>query len=60
MPTYEYRCPSCGQEFELKRPMSEAGTPTTCPACGSAAEKLVSGFASKTGFYVRAAGKPLR
>jgi putative FmdB family regulatory protein len=24
MPTYEYSCPNCKKEFELKRPMSES------------------------------------
>jgi len=60
MPIYEYQCLSCGKQFELSRPLSEAGAPAPCPDCGGASEKLISGFASKTGFYVRASGKPLR
>ena len=60
MPIYEYQCLSCGKQFELSRPLSEAGAPAPCPDCGGASEKLISGFASKTGFYVRASGKPMR
>ena len=31
MPRYEFRCRSCGDTFEVSRPMREAGEPTTCP-----------------------------
>ncbi|MFD8493451.1 zinc ribbon domain-containing protein [Amycolatopsis sp. NPDC059657] len=31
MPTYAYRCRECGGTFDLMRPMSESGTPATCP-----------------------------
>lgn len=58
MPIYEYRCPKCGIDFELVRPMSEMGKPTSCPECGAEAERLVSTFASKVGFYVRPSAKP--
>jgi putative FmdB family regulatory protein len=60
LPTYEYRCLSCGAEFELSRPMSEATTPAQCPTCGGAAEKLGSAFAAKTGFYVNAPRRVFR
>ena len=33
MAIYEYRCGSCGTEFEARRPMSEAGDPAPCPVC---------------------------
>jgi putative FmdB family regulatory protein len=60
MPTYEYRCPNCKTEFELKRPMSESDKPAVCPKCGAQSEKLISGFASKTGSYLQGAAKPFR
>ena len=60
MPTYEYRCPKCGTESELKRPMSESNKAAICPKCGSRSNKLLSGFASKTGTYLRGAAKPFR
>lgn len=58
MPIYEYLCPKCEKEFELMRPLSEADKPAFCPLCGTKAEKLVSVFASKSGFYLRAPEKP--
>ena len=39
MPTYTHRCPTCG-EFEQVRPMADAGTPVSCPACGTAASRV--------------------
>jgi len=55
MPTYEYRCPSCGHVFEIFQKMSdEPGA--ECPECGSASERLLSagaGFLFKgEGFYI--------
>ncbi len=60
MPTYEYRCSKCNKEFELKRPMSESKKTAICPECGSRANRLISGFASKTGTYLQGAAKPFR
>ena len=60
MAVYEYLCPKCGKQFELMRPMSEAGKPAKCPRCGSKAEKLMSSFGSKTGDSIQPAGKPFR
>lgn len=55
MPTYEYRCPACGRDFELFQRMSDPpGAP--CPDCGEAAERLISaggGLLFKgEGFYI--------
>lgn len=58
MPVYEYQCPKCGIDFELMRRMSEMNEPALCPQCGMEGERLVSVFASKVGFYVRAPAKP--
>ena len=57
MALYEYRCDSCGHEFELSRPMSQAAEPAQCPQCGSQARKLVSGFASTAGYGVKGTAK---
>jgi putative FmdB family regulatory protein len=39
MATYAFVCESCGQQFEVSRPMSQRQeldrTPPACPACGS-------------------------
>ena len=58
MPIYEYRCSKCGIDFKLMRHMSEINEPALCPQYGAEAERLVSNFASKVGFYVRAPAKP--
>ena len=42
------------------RPFSEADKPAVCPKCNSEAQKLVSGFASKTGSHIQTPTKPLR
>ncbi|GHH84358.1 hypothetical protein GCM10018793_48520 [Streptomyces sulfonofaciens] len=42
MPRYEYRCRSCGDTFELNRPMAESSAPATCPAGHDDTVKLLS------------------
>ncbi|MEU3031948.1 FmdB family zinc ribbon protein [Streptomyces incarnatus] len=42
MPRYEYRCRSCGDTFELSRPMSESAAPAQCPAGHADTVKLLS------------------
>jgi putative FmdB family regulatory protein len=42
MPRYEYRCRSCGDTFELTRPMSESADPCTCPQGHDDTVKLLS------------------
>ncbi len=53
MALYEYRCADCGNEFEQRRPMSEANSSAECPACGKEASRLASVFASKDGYTLR-------
>ncbi|WP_409236097.1 FmdB family zinc ribbon protein [Streptomyces sp. PA5.6] len=45
MPRYEYRCRSCGDTFELSRPMAESGAPASCPAGHEDTVKLLSAVA---------------
>ncbi|MCT9087879.1 zinc ribbon domain-containing protein [Streptomyces sp. ASQP_92] len=53
MPRYEYRCRSCGDTFELSRPMAESAAPAACPAGHDDTVKLLStvavGGAAKSG-----------
>ncbi|MFE1610796.1 zinc ribbon domain-containing protein [Streptomyces albidoflavus] len=42
MPRYEYRCRSCGDTFELSRPMAESSDPASCPAGHPDTVKLLS------------------
>ena len=53
MPIYEYRCATCGKEFEQMRPMSQSAEPAKCPTCGAASEKLPSVFASKENYTIK-------
>jgi putative FmdB family regulatory protein len=46
VPLYEFRCRSCDETFEVRRPMSQAGEPATCPAGHDDAVRLLSVFAS--------------
>lgn len=54
MPTYEYKCPKCGTEFEEFQKMN-AKSAAKCPKCGAKAERQLSGgggFVFKgSGFY---------
>lgn len=53
MARYDYRCPSCGTQFEVEHPMAERPK-VTCPACGELATQVfnASGIVFKgSGFY---------
>jgi putative FmdB family regulatory protein len=53
MPTYGYRCRTCGNEFEILQKMSDAPL-KTCPKCSGELQKLVypTGVIFKgSGFY---------
>lgn len=45
MALYEYRCRTCDDVFEVRRPMSEAGAPAVCPEGHADTVKLLSMFA---------------
>lgn len=55
MPTYEYRCPQCGNEFEKFGKMSDPPV-TECPQCHAEATRKISGGAGLvfkgSGFYI--------
>ena len=40
MPRYPFRCTTCGAEFEVSRPMRDAGTEASCPVDGASAERI--------------------
>jgi putative FmdB family regulatory protein len=44
MPTYEYKCSACGNTFERFHSMT-ADPIQTCPECGGAVQRLISGGA---------------
>ncbi|MFJ3902308.1 zinc ribbon domain-containing protein [Streptomyces sp. NPDC090025] len=45
MPRYEYRCRTCGDTFELSRPMAESAAPAACPVGHDDTVKLLSAVA---------------
>ncbi|HEX2079780.1 MAG TPA: FmdB family zinc ribbon protein [Longimicrobium sp.] len=55
MPTYEYRCPECGNEFEKFGKMSDPPV-TECTRCGAEAQRKISAGAGLvfkgSGFYI--------
>jgi putative FmdB family regulatory protein len=55
MPTYEYRCESCGHEFETFQTISEPPV-ETCPVCKGKVRRKISGGAGflfkGSGFYI--------
>ena len=54
MPTYDYRCLSCGNNFEMFQYMSEKHL-STCPECGGKVKRLIGTGAGPifkwSGFY---------
>ncbi|GAA3746741.1 putative FmdB family regulatory protein [Spinactinospora alkalitolerans] len=42
MPRYDYRCRSCGDTFEVSRPMARANEPAECPQGHDDTVKLLS------------------
>ncbi|HLU33967.1 MAG TPA: zinc ribbon domain-containing protein [Natronosporangium sp.] len=42
MPRYEFRCRTCGDTFEVDRPMRAAGEPADCPQGHDDTVKLLS------------------
>ena len=55
MPTYEYRCTSCGHEFEVFQKMTDPPK-KRCPQCRGKVEKKLSAGAGLlfkgSGFYI--------
>jgi putative FmdB family regulatory protein len=55
MPTYEYKCKSCGHSFEAFQSMSDASL-TDCPLCGKEVRRVINGGSGVifkgSGFYV--------
>ncbi|HEY5477706.1 MAG TPA: FmdB family zinc ribbon protein, partial [Tepidiformaceae bacterium] len=47
MAIYEYYCPTCREQFQERRPMSQVAVAATC-AQGHPAEKMISSFAAIT------------
>ncbi|MDQ3698797.1 MAG: zinc ribbon domain-containing protein [Gemmatimonadota bacterium] len=50
MPTYEYQCRACGEQFARREPITEHGAANvSCPKCQSREiDQRMSGFYAKT------------
>ncbi|MQA05365.1 MAG: zinc ribbon domain-containing protein [Streptosporangiales bacterium] len=57
MARYEYQCRTCGDEFEVTRPMTESSAPTSC-ACGAPDAARVYSSPAMTGRAAATAGAP--
>lgn len=51
MPTYEYKCKACGNEFEYQQRISDPPK-SECEQCGGALEKLIS----RSSFLLKGSG----
>ncbi len=55
MPTYSYRCPKCGHEYERFQKISDSSR-ARCPKCKARGERQITGGAGivfkGSGFYV--------
>jgi putative FmdB family regulatory protein len=60
MPLYEFKCRECDDTFEVRRPMSEASDPATCPQGHGGAVRLLSVFASVGASGTAAPAAPAR
>jgi putative FmdB family regulatory protein len=40
MAIYDFRCTSCGLEFEVSRPMAQAADPARCPVDGAESQRF--------------------
>ncbi len=55
MPTYQYRCSNCGEEFEKVQSFSDDSTPK-CPGCGTRSKKNISKIFSAVGISFKGDG----
>ncbi|HWN65980.1 MAG TPA: zinc ribbon domain-containing protein, partial [Haliangium sp.] len=51
MPTYEYKCKACGNEFEYQQRISDPPK-SVCEQCGGTLEKLIS----RSSFMLKGSG----
>lgn len=55
MPTYQYRCKQCREEFEKVQSFSDDSTPP-CPGCGTRSKKNVSKIFGNVAIAFRGSG----
>ncbi len=61
MPTYQYKCKSCGYEFEIFASIKSYHKEVECPVCNQKAQLIISGgnglIFRGSGFYITDYGK---
>lgn len=55
MPTYQYRCKKCSEEFEKVQSFSDDSTPK-CPGCGTRSKKNISKVFGAVGISFKGSG----
>ena len=60
MPVYEYFCPRCKTEFELRLSFNEFDRPQKCPKGHTGSQRLLSSFSTKNAGNIEIAEKPFR
>ena len=60
MPTYQYKCPECGHEYEKLQNINDDSR-AKCPTCGTRGERVISGggglIFKSSGFYLTDYGR---
>ena len=60
MPTYQYRCPMCGHEYEKLQSISD-NSRARCPNCGTRGDRVITGgggvIFKGSGFYLTDYGR---
>lgn len=55
MPTYSYRCPACGHDYQKIQKITD-NSRAKCPKCGARGERVITGGAGLifkgSGFYI--------
>ena len=53
VPRYDFRCRSCGETFEVSRPMADSSSPAPCPGGHDDTVRLLSTVSVSSGAPAR-------
>lgn len=60
MPFYDFRCPTCDERFEVRRPIAESDQPTSCPQGHEGAIRVITTWGTGGGIRSGTPGKAAR